>query len=212
MLDDKGFDLWADGYDKSVGISDEEGTYPFAGYRQILNEIYSRVLTSKCSTVLDIGFGTGVLTNKLYERGCHIWGQDFSGRMIELAKARMPGAELYQGDFSKGLAEELKHNRYDAIIATYSLHHLSDGQKIGFIKELLPLLCDGGRLYIGDVAFETRTELEQCRALAGEEWDDEEFYFIADELKRSFPQMKYERFSFCAGLLSMTAADYSRKQ
>jgi len=23
MLDNKGFDLWADGYDKSVGVSDE---------------------------------------------------------------------------------------------------------------------------------------------------------------------------------------------
>lgn len=28
MLDNKGFDLWADGYDKSVGISDEDNTYP----------------------------------------------------------------------------------------------------------------------------------------------------------------------------------------
>ncbi len=32
MLDNKGFDLWADGYDKSVGISDEGNEYPFAGY------------------------------------------------------------------------------------------------------------------------------------------------------------------------------------
>ena len=24
MLDNKGFDLWADGYDKTVGVSDEE--------------------------------------------------------------------------------------------------------------------------------------------------------------------------------------------
>ena len=30
MLDKKGFDLWADGYDKTVRISDEENTYPFA--------------------------------------------------------------------------------------------------------------------------------------------------------------------------------------
>ena len=33
MLDNKGFDLWADGYDKSVGLSEEENTYPFAGYK-----------------------------------------------------------------------------------------------------------------------------------------------------------------------------------
>lgn len=90
MLNNKGFDLWADGYDKSVGMSDEDGTYPFAGYKQVLNEIYNRVLTDKCNTVLDIGFGTGTLTTKLYEQGCRIWGQNFSERMIALAKAKMP--------------------------------------------------------------------------------------------------------------------------
>ena len=75
MLDNKGFDLWADGYDKSVGLPDEEGAYPFAGYKQVLNEIYNRVLIDKCNSVLDIGFGTGTLTNKLYAQGCRIWGQ-----------------------------------------------------------------------------------------------------------------------------------------
>lgn len=202
MLDNKGFDLWADGYDKSVYLANEDDAYPFAGYKQILNEIYNRVLTSKCRAVLDIGFGTGTLTGKLYEQGCRIWGQDFSGRMIELAKEKMPEAKLYQGDFSKGLAEELKQNKYDAIIATYSLHHLSDEQKVRLINDVLPLLNDEGRLYIGDVAFETRTELERQRALIGDEWDDEEIYFIADEFTKVFPQMKYEKFSFCAGLLS----------
>lgn len=48
MLDIKGFNLWADGYDKSVGLSDEEGTYPFAGYKMILNTIYNYVLN--CSS------------------------------------------------------------------------------------------------------------------------------------------------------------------
>lgn len=202
MLDNKGFDLWADGYDKSVGVSDEDGTYPFAGYKRILNEIYNRVLTGRGNTVLDIGFGTGTLTNRLYEQGCHIWGQDFSERMIELARAKMPQAELFQGDFSKGLVEQLERNRYDTIIATYSLHHLPDEQKLRLIKSILPLLQDGGWLYIGDVAFETRAEMERCRALIGEEWDDDEIYFVADELTKSFPQMKFEKFSFCAGLFS----------
>ncbi|MDE7016539.1 MAG: class I SAM-dependent methyltransferase [Lachnospiraceae bacterium] len=203
MLNSKGFDLWADGYDKSVGMSDEDGAYPFAGYKQILNVIYNRVLTSKSNTVLDIGFGTGTLTTKLYEQGCHIWGQDFSGRMIEMAKEKMPKAELFQGDFSKGLVAELERNRYDTIIATYSLHHLSDEQKIHFIKGILPLLQEGGCLYIGDIMFETRVELERNKTLIGEEWDDDECYFVVDELTKFIPQVKYEKYSFCAGLLSI---------
>ena len=30
--------------------------------------------------------------------------------------------------------------------------------------------------------FETRTELERQKTLIGEEWDDDEFYFVVDEL------------------------------
>ena len=77
MLNKKGFDLWADGYDVSVGLSDEENTYPFAGYKTVLNSIYRTVLAKPKATVLDIGFGTGTLTAKLYEQGCAIYGQDF---------------------------------------------------------------------------------------------------------------------------------------
>lgn len=77
MLDAKGFDLWADGYDRSVGLSDEDGSYPFAGYRKLLNAIYNQVLSQPGRTVLDIGFGTGVLTFRLYQQGCEVWGRIF---------------------------------------------------------------------------------------------------------------------------------------
>ncbi len=140
MLNNTGFDLWADGYDKSVGLSDENDRYPFAGYRAMMNALYQRVLAQSGRDVLDIGFGTGVLTSRLYEQGCQIYGQDFSARMIELAQAKMPDARLYQGDFSKGLVPELRAQQYDAIVATYSLHHLTDTQKIDFLRALLPLL------------------------------------------------------------------------
>ena len=69
MLDNKGFDLWADGYDKTVGVSDEENTYPFAGYREILGRIYQEILEKPGAAVLDVGFGTGTLAAKLYEKG-----------------------------------------------------------------------------------------------------------------------------------------------
>lgn len=203
MLNNKGFDLWADGYDESVGLSDEDGTYPFAGYKDVLNEIYNRILSCSGKTVLDIGFGTGTLTTKLYEQGCSIFGQDFSERMIELAQEKMPDARLYQGDFTLGLSEELKQNKYDAIIATYSLHHLTDAQKVSFLESLLLLLNEGGNIYIGDVAFKNRMELEACKAQAGDEWDDEEFYFVYDELKKFFPKMKFEQISYCAGVLTL---------
>ncbi len=108
MLDNKGFDLWADEYDKAVGLSDEDNTYPFAGYKNILGSIYRVIMKKPGSSVLDLGFGTATLATKLYENGCDIYGQDFSSRMIELASEKMPEAHLYQRDLANGLAEDLK--------------------------------------------------------------------------------------------------------
>lgn len=205
MLDQKGFDLWADSYDKSVGLSDEDGSYPFAGYRAVLNAIYQRILASAAKDVLDIGFGTAALTARLYQQGCRIYGQDFSEKMLALAQEKMPQAQLVQGDLTEGLAAPLTRQQYDAVVATYSLHHLTDAQKVGFLRSLLPLLREGGCVYIGDVAFETRAALEACRAAAGDEWDDEEIYFVCDELRQQFPQLRFEQLSHCAGLLTLRA-------
>lgn len=204
MLDEKGFDLWADGYDRDVARSDEERTYPFAGYRQVLSGICRLVMQGAHESVLDVGFGTAVLTEKLYTLGCGIWGQDLSGRMVEIAAAKMSGAHLFRGDIAEGLAAPLLTQRYDCIVATYSLHHLTDAQKEAFLPVLLPLLKPGGRLLIGDVAFSDRAALESCREKAGEEWDEEESYFVFEELREKFPSLTFTQVSFCAGILTLT--------
>ena len=203
MLDKKGFDLWADGYDKTVGVSDEENTYPFAGYKAVLGMIFEMIMEKPNAVVLDIGFGTGTLTTKLYENGCRIYGQDFSSRMIVLASEKMPDAHLYQGDFTQGLVEPLRNRRYDYIVATYSLHHMTDRHKIAFLHALRDSLNENGKILIGDVAFETRDHLEQCRDQAGDEWDDEEVYFVVDELRKVFPGLSFTPLSYCAGVITI---------
>ncbi len=203
MLNHEAFDLWADGYDKAVGISDEENTYPFAGYRKVLGLIFRTIMETANAVVLDIGFGTDTLTTNLYERGCSIYGQDFSSRMIELASEKMPNAHLYQGDFSKGLVEPLKNQRYDYIVATYSLHHLTDAQKSVFLSEWRNYLKENGRIIIGDVAFETRKDLERCRKAAGDAWDDDEIYFVAEELRKALLGLSFMQVSDCAGILML---------
>lgn len=117
LLNSKGFNDWADGYDRSTARSDEDGSYPFAGYNDILNEIFRRITERGAKDVLDIGFGTGVLTARLYAHDCRIFGQDFS---------------------------------------------------------------------------------EQ----SGDRWDDAEIYFVYDELKAAFPDLRFDRLSPCAGILS----------
>lgn len=203
MRDKIGFDLWANDYDSFVGRSYESGRYPFAGYREVLGKIYSRVTESGAKNVLDLGFGTGRLSTALYENGVNIYGQDFSKNMLDLAKEKMPKAHLFCGDFGEWLADEIVAQKFDAIIATYSLHHLEDEKKIEFLSELLRLLKKDGRIYIGDIAFESRAELEQCAENFSEDWDTDEFYFVFDELKPHFKNISYEKISICAGVIEI---------
>ena len=203
MLNEKGFDRWAEDYDADTARSDGEGSYPFAGYRRVLDAIARRVLARGTPTVLDIGFGTGTLTERLYRAGCEVFGQDFSPEMLAAARERMPEAALWLGDFRRGLVPALAEREYECIMATYSLHHLTDGEKTAFLRELRGRLRPGGEILVGDVAFETRAELEACRAGAGEAWDEEEVYFVAGELRRDFPGLRFEKLSPCAGVLSL---------
>lgn len=203
MLSNEGFDLWADDYDECVDISDNNESYPFAGYKLILNEIYNRILNASYKNILDIGFGTGTLISKLYQQGCNIYGQDFSERMIGIAQKKMPEAKLFNGNISNGLVEPLLEHKYDVIIATYSLHHITDSDKVTFLKRLLKQLNENAVIYIGDVAFETRLEHDKCMKKFEDEWDKDEFYFVVDEMKAYFPDMKFEKISECAGIITL---------
>lgn len=207
MMNNHEFDLWADDYDRSVGLSEENDAYPFAGYKRVLGEIYQRV--RRCGdnlSVLDIGFGTGMLTQRLYADGYRISGLDFSQRMIELAQAKMPDAKLLRHDFATGLPPMWQSCRFDCIVSTYALHHLTDAQKPLWLTDMRTHLNAGGLLLIGDVAFKNRAEMERCRLQSGNEWDDTECYFVLDELRAALPfSIGFVPLSHCAGVLVVEA-------
>ena len=204
MLNNKGFNLWADEYDKSVQLSDESNEYPFAGYKEVLNTIYN-IVREKTGTVLDIGFGTGILTKKLYMDGYKVTGLDFSERMIQIAKEKMPEADLIQYNFADGLPKTLKEINFDWIISTYAIHHLTDEQKKLFILESMDHLNPDGLIIFGDVAFETKKDLEQVKKREKEKWDEEEFYLVAEVIRKMLPEFKvnFQKISYCSGVMTI---------
>ncbi|MFB7157299.1 class I SAM-dependent methyltransferase [Lysinibacillus sp. NPDC056232] len=207
MLSQQGFNLWADGYDKTVQLSEESNQYPFAGYKAVLNTIFNEVMYIPKSTVLDIGFGTGVLTAKLYDNRHMINGFDFSSKMIDIAKEKMPDANLMEWDLSKGLPAALLHQKYDAIMSTYALHHFTDEIKVQYITSLLQQLTPAGKIFIGDIAFETRTQLEKCREESIGYWDDDEFYFVHEEMSsllKGVCQLEFYPISHCGGVFVLS--------
>ena len=200
MLNENGFNEWASAYDKSVRESAQEESYPFAGYDEVLETIFQAASAFPGKKLLDAGFGTVALTLRFYEAGYEVSGMDFSETMCEIAQRKMPKARLIRHDFSEGLPSVWKQEQFDCIVCTYAIHHLPPEKQIRFLHELLAHLSDSGVLLIGDVAFETAEERENCRRSVGEAWDEEEWYPAAQEWKTEFPHLLFRKISFCAGV------------
>ena len=120
--------------------------------------------------------------------------------MIELAQAQMPEAVLLRHDFSQGLPAALEKERFDFILCTYALHHLDYAAQADFLRTLFRHLAPGGQVLVGDVAFATAQEQAACREKAGADWDAEEYYPVAEQLRPSFPDLRFEKISHCAGV------------
>lgn len=206
MLNDYGFNLWADSYDIFVEEADENNQYPFAGYTNLMNAIYGTIMHHSPAKVFDIGFGTALLTSKLYDAGNHITGIDFSSEMLRIASAKMPTANLLQWDFSLGIPPVLSDQSFDFIVSTYALHHLTDDVKSTFLSSLLNLLDTNGVILIGDVCFRTRKDLLLCKDACGDHWDDDEIYFVFSELQEQLAtqcDLVFHEVSFCSGIIEI---------
>lgn len=202
MLDKNGFDLWAKEYDNTVNTCYLNKEYPFDGYYDVFDSILKNI--NPGSKVFDIGFGTGVLTKKIYDLDCDVYGIDFSNEMVSISKSKMPKGNFYECDFNNDLPDEILKQKYDYIISTYALHHLTDEKKIKFITLLKTLLNDNGKIIIGDISFSAEKELIDCRDNT-EGFDNEEVYIVADvflsDLKKVGIDAKYTKISSCAGII-----------
>lgn len=202
MRDRRGFDEWAAEYD-----ADTEGCqgYPFEGYGDVLATIAARVWSGEPQRILDVGVGTGKLSAPLYERGCRIVGLDFSAEMLGRARARMPDAVLIEHDLRQGLPSGLEAMGIDHAISSYALHHFDLQQKVDLLAALVGAIRVGGRVVVGDVGFRTRAELDACRRVTGESWDDSEIYLVVAELQPRLADAgltgTYTQVSSCAGVL-----------
>ncbi len=181
--------------------------YPFEGYHKVLDAVRTGVPAKEGVKILDIGIGGGMLSYPLYCRGADLTGIDFLAKMIESAGKVMPRATLIQHDIKNGLPGELDGSRFDYVISSYALHHIDDSGKIEMLKALGDMVPEPGRIIIADVSFETRAAMEDVQKDAGEHWDVEEFYIVAEdflpELERQGMTPSYKQISCCGGVLSV---------
>ncbi len=111
-----------------------------SGQLAILQEIGS---IEQSNAILELGCGTGDLTEQLAEFCARVTGIDFSENMIQIAAARFSHI-----DFEVADAESVpfQNNAFDVVVSNYTAHHFARPQKV--FEEARRVLKPGGRVAI----------------------------------------------------------------
>ena len=121
-------------------------------YDEMLGQLV-RSLPESVATILELGCGTGALTERLLERfaGVRLRALDASPQMLDVARERLakrhPGAavELQVAEF-EALAAGPEH--FDLLTSSMALHHVRE--KAPFYSVLRASLAPGGYLIFAD--------------------------------------------------------------
>ncbi len=179
MTDVSVFNDWAENYNDDVN----EEEFPFAGYKQALDTVASKVLARKGASVLDLGIGTGQLARRFDEAGHPVTGIDFSEEMLQIARQSMPKAELISADFTSAMPKDINGRGFDFIVMTYAFHHIPYQQQASFLSKLAGYLNADGQILIGDILFPNQQAMQACQARYPDEWDEEEYYLLWEQLQ-----------------------------
>ena len=196
------FEAWALNYESDAARWEAEGGYPFGGRTQVLDLVTELAHPEAGAKVLDLGCGPGILLERFASAGCEVYGVDSARQMLALAEQRVPAARLALADLRDELPAEWGCG-FRAIICTYAIHHIDDAEKVELVGRLLELLEPGGAVLIGDVAFQSRDDRLAARDAAGEDWDDDEFYCVADELAEALPGVSFHRVTPWSGVVEV---------
>jgi putative AdoMet-dependent methyltransferase len=195
------FDNWAEGYDASI---QGEDTFPFAGYEEVLQEIVRRAAPEPGMRVLDVGTGTGNLAAVFLDRGCDVWGLDFSKKMLEKAAEKYPQAHFVEVDLRDDLLNAFPHP-FDRIVSAYALHEFDLPTKVNVLGRLVAdHLAPGGYVVVGDVAFPSAKAHEVAHQRWEALWDEEEHYWVASQARIALLsvglEVEYSQLSCCGGV------------
>ena len=195
------FDEWAKTYDHSVQSAK---AYPFDGYEALLDRVVELSAPQQGMKILDLGTGTGNLAERFVPFEVSIWGLDFSQEMLEQAGEKMPQGHFGQADLF-GEWPQAFEQKYDRIVSGYVFHEFPRAEKIALLRRLAEnYLAPDGYFVIGDISFPTAESQDKARALVGDGWDDDEFYWVAEEdvpaCEENGFEAQYEQISSCGGI------------
>lgn len=203
------FDNWARNYDNS--ITSENDDFPFAGYEMVLEQVVSSADVKPNMRILDLGVGTGNLAARFFNKGCNVWGLDFSAEMLAQTQEKLPQVNLVQADLLGDWTQNIQPP-FDRVVSSYVFHEFNLGIKIGLLQKIRSrYLSPNGVILVADIAFpdvDIRTAASQYWA---DYWDEDEYYWAKDETiiacEKIRLQVAYKQVSNCGGVFTFVDKD-----
>jgi ubiquinone/menaquinone biosynthesis C-methylase UbiE len=118
-------------------------------------------------SVIDFGSGTGTFAIQAARRGAKVYAVDVSQAMLDCARSKAMQADVSNIAFHHAgfLTYEHADQPVDAVVTTFSFHHLPDFWKGIALKRVHSMLRTGGQLYIYDVILNETDVLNNIQAL-----------------------------------------------
>lgn len=157
-------------------------------------ELASRTVKDKNPSILDIGAGTGLLSEHVLQKfpTANLALLDESAEMLAKAQIRL---EQYKPKvFVQAMTSALPSKKFHAVISSLAIHHLSDKDKKGLFKRVFDILEPGGifinaEQILGETPWQQslfeETHLDGARALGSSE----------EEIQAAVERMSYDKCS-----------------
>jgi putative AdoMet-dependent methyltransferase len=193
----------AAGYDSDVR---NEADPIRTGYQDVLRWVVQQAQITPTSRVLELGSGTGNLSELIASCG-ELVSVDVSGSMETIAKRKLrhlANRRFIKADILEVFTHEL--GKFDAVISTYAVHHLTDQEKQRLFTLVFDHLLPSGAAVFGDLMVQNDSEKEEKNQQYLAKGDQttaqaisEEFFWSLDtaiaDLKRLGFKIRVERFS-----------------
>ena len=147
----------------SIAISWDRLSSEVFGEMDIAREIFSRIPT--CSTIVDLGCGSGSLLAGLGQKAENVIGVDCSSKMLELAEQRSPGGNGVSLRIGELEHLPLRDGETDFGIMSMVLHHIVHPEAA--IGEASRILQAGGGFLLVDFK---QHDNESMRTEYGDRW------------------------------------------
>jgi tRNA (cmo5U34)-methyltransferase len=154
---------------------------------EILNSFYKHFIGNKPnSNILDLGCGDGIIIYELLRIDNSIEATliDGSEDMLNKAKDRMKefgNLHFIRASFQEIINKKITLQRYDFIVSSLAIHHLSIEEKTALFETIYSHLNVGGYFLNIDVVLAPSDALEQWYLLLWKQWIDERTSFLGIE-------------------------------